>query len=147
MQEEENNVNGETKAVEEKNEPAKTPPPFIGLEKKDEIPVREEEAGLRTLLEKNLKWSQIIYEQNRRISRRMLWTSIAAWLKWLLLLAVLVWTAWFVWPMLRALPAQYEAVTKQLLPGQKLDPATLEKILKMMPLTDAEKAQIKAMNK
>jgi hypothetical protein len=37
--------------------------------------------ALRELIEKNLKWSQILYEQNRRINRKLLWTAFARWLQ------------------------------------------------------------------
>ncbi|MCX6782306.1 MAG: hypothetical protein NTW66_04300 [Candidatus Magasanikbacteria bacterium] len=127
-------------------EPENAASPFIGL-KKNEDPVPSEEVKLRDLLEKNLKWSQIIYEQNRRISRRLLWSSIFSWFKWIIFIGALVWGTWYVWPMARNLMAQYEALTSGVSSGQKLDQPTLDKILKMIPLTDTEKEQIKAMNK
>lgn len=42
---------------------------------------------LKDVLEKNLKWSQIIYEQNRRINRKLAWAAVANWLR-LLIIAV-----------------------------------------------------------
>ena len=50
-----------------------------GLEKKGDQP------SLKELLEKNLKWSQIIYEQNRKINNKLLWSAIANWLRLLII--------------------------------------------------------------
>lgn len=44
-------------------------------------PVRDASpAALRELLEKNLKWSQIIYEQNRKIKSALVWKAVVSWL-------------------------------------------------------------------
>ncbi len=124
------------------------PPQFIGLEKtEDKDTPKEEEVPLRDLLEKNLKWSQIIYEQNRRISRRLLWSLVLSWIKWVVIIVLLVLGTWFAWPITKNLFNQYEAITGSgASSGQKLDQSTLDKILKMIPLNDSEKEQIKAMN-
>ena len=45
---------------------------------------------LKSLVEKNLKWSQVIYEQNKKIKRRL---NLIIWggaLKWLLILAPII---------------------------------------------------------
>jgi hypothetical protein len=60
------------------NSPLQVEPP-----KKDVSP-----EALRELLEKNLKWSQIIYEQNRKIKNALIWKAIASWL-WFFVLVVL----------------------------------------------------------
>lgn len=44
--------------------------------------------ALRELLEKNLKWSQIIYEQNRKIKNALVWKAVASWM-WFIVLVVL----------------------------------------------------------
>lgn len=147
MQEEIKNAESEGKAAEAKPEPEKPAPAFIGLDKKGDKPTKEEEVGLRELLEKNLKWSQIIYEQNRRIGRRLLLGSIASWVKWAIIIGALIWGTWYVWPLTKDLVSQYQALIGGSPSGQKLDPATLDKILRMIPLSESEKDQIKAMNK
>lgn len=45
--------------------------------------------ALRELIEKNLKWSQILYEQNRRINRKLLWMLVARWLQILIVLGII----------------------------------------------------------
>ncbi len=147
MIEEKKETTKEVEVSEEKKE-NKTPQ-FIGNSKKeDEKSLGHRTSDLRELLEKNLKWSQIIYEQNRRISRRLLWSSIAAWLKWIIILGVIVWGAWYGWPIVKNLTNQYESIMKQLeLPDGKVDNTTLEKILKILPLNQSQQEQIKAMTK
>lgn len=44
--------------------------------------------ALRELIEKNLKWSQILYEQNRRINRKLLWMVVARWVQVLIALGI-----------------------------------------------------------
>ncbi len=51
------------------------------LDKKDDV---------QGLLEKNLKWSQIIYEQNRKINNKLLWSAVASWLRLLMILIPLI---------------------------------------------------------
>lgn len=146
MIEEEKKETADAGVSPEKTEEGKAPR-FIGLGKKNgEPPIGRESSDLRDLLEKNLKWSQIIYEQNRRISRRMLWGSIAAWLKWILILAVMGWGVWYGWPIVKNLANQYESLMKQL-PDGKIDNTTLEKILKILPLNQSQQEQLKAMTK
>ncbi len=48
------------------------------------------EASLKELVEKNLKWSQIIYEQNRKINNKLLWIALGGWVKILLILLPLI---------------------------------------------------------
>lgn len=127
--------------------PDKQPTQFIGLDKTEKEAVPAEEVSLRDLVEKNLKWLQIIYEQNRRISRHLLWSTFFSWFKWVILICVLAWGAWYAWPTARDLLAQYQAISRGVTFGQTIDQSTLDKILKMIPLNDAEKEQIKAMNK
>lgn len=124
---------------------------FIGFEKKEnnfsERQEKSEKQELKELLEKNLKWSQIIYEQNRRISRRLLLNTIVAGLKWLIILAIIVWGYWYSRPYVRNIMAQYETIKKQSdLIDSKLDGSTLDKILNILPLNQSQQEQIKAMS-
>ena len=128
---------------------APTAPQFIGLSKQPAAGEGARSSDIRELLEKNLKWSQIIYEQNRRISRRLLWAAIAAWFKWALIAAVIAWSVWWGWPIVNNLIGQYNSIANQLqLPsGQKMDATTLEKLIKMLPIDPQQQEQIKAMTK
>ena len=41
----------------------------------------QEYLQIKELLEKNLKWSQILYEQNRKINSKLFWWDVAGWIK------------------------------------------------------------------
>ena len=45
---------------------------------------------ITALLEKNLKWSEVIYEQNKKIQRRLTWMAIGSYLRLLLILIPLI---------------------------------------------------------
>jgi hypothetical protein len=130
-------------------EAAKTPPPFIGIGKKELSGSDTEIGGIKELLEKNLKWSQIIYEQNRRIGRRLLWQSILSGVKWLIIGVAIAWSVWYAWPVIQGLTSQYNSIMKQLqlAPGGKFDSASLDKILQNLSLTPQQQEQLKAMTK
>ncbi|MBI2444254.1 MAG: hypothetical protein HYV42_03375 [Candidatus Magasanikbacteria bacterium] len=57
--------------------------------------------AVHDLLEKNLKWSQIIYEQNRKISRRLTWLAVGSWLRLLILLTPIILGLIFLPPLVR----------------------------------------------
>lgn len=65
---------------------------------------------IAALLEKNLKWSQIIYEQNRRINNKLLWAAIASWLRFLLIAVPLILAFLYLPPILRQVWSQYQIV-------------------------------------
>jgi hypothetical protein len=146
---EETAQNARTAEKDVSAEAAITPPPFIGIGKKVLSESESEAGGIRDLLEKNLKWSQIIYEQNRRISRRLLWQSILSWVKWLIIGAVIIWSTWYAWPIIQGLTNQYNSIMKQLqlAPGGKFDSASLDQIFKNLSLTPEQQEQLKAMTK
>jgi hypothetical protein len=68
-------------------------------------------AALRELLEKNLKWSQIIYEQNRKINSKLFWTAFANWVRLLLLIGSFAVAAWFLPPIIGNMIKQYQELT------------------------------------
>jgi hypothetical protein len=101
------------------------------------------EPSLKELIEKNLKWSQIIYEQNRKINNKLLWTAIAEWLKVFLIVAPIVLAILFLGPMFKNLMSQYsdllggntpntssqqDSVSNLLLKWSNLDPAKQEQL-------------------
>ncbi len=51
---------------------------------------------LRELLEKNIKWSQVIYHQNRKIQRRLTWMTIGSYLRLFLILLPLIVGVFFI---------------------------------------------------
>ncbi len=122
---------------------------FIGFDKKklDEKPGHF--SDIQEMLEKNLKWSQIIYEQNRRIIRRLTLTAVIAWVKWLLILAVLIWGAWYGWPIVKKVNQQYDLIVGQFqsVTTDKNDETNaLQKILNLLNLNPQQAEQLKAMN-
>jgi len=127
--------------------PAVSQPEKTAPIKKEEEGKEKPEANLREMLEKNLKWSQIIYEQNRRISRRLLWSLIASWIKWFLIIIVIILSVWYAWPIYRSFQSQYSAIINQLDPTKPIDKAGLEKILNMIPINSAQQEQIKGLLK
>lgn len=104
--------------------------------------------GLKDLLEKNLKWSQIIYEQNRKINNKLLWSAIASWIKTFLILAPIILAVWFLPPYIKNIWEQYGSLL-----GVKSSPTTvtntqsLEQIIKLLPINSAEREQLKAILK
>ncbi len=60
-----------------------------------------EEKDIKNLLEKNLKWSQIIYEQNRRLQQAMTWMLIGNWIRLFILLVTVLFVIFFIGPTLR----------------------------------------------
>jgi len=122
---------------------------FIGFDKKklDEKPGHF--SDMQEMLEKNLKWSQIIYEQNRRIIRRLTLSAVVAWVKWLFIIAVLIWGAWYGWPIVKKVNQQYESIVGQfqaVTTGKNDETSALQKILNLLNLNEQQAEQLKAMN-
>lgn len=46
--------------------------------------------SLKTLIEKNIKWSQVIYNQNRKIQRRLSWIVFGSYLRLFLILVPVI---------------------------------------------------------
>ena len=111
---------------------AETPPPSPA---KDTSP-----AALRELIEKNLKWSQIIYEQNRKINSKLFWQAVANWLRLLLIVATFAIAAWFLPPLLGNLMDQYTSIISD--PGAAVKSGTVNNLLKNLPLSPEQKNAI-----
>ena len=107
------------------------------------------EPSLKELIEKNLKWSQIIYEQNRKINSKLLWTAIANWLRLLLLAASAVLTILFLWPMLKGVFSQYSYLLGKNSTGNSTstNQNSMDDFLKLFNLDPAKQEQIKALLK
>lgn len=146
-------VNEERKPdVEEKNgKPAI--PQFIGNGKTTAITGKTlTTPDIRELVEKNLKWSQIIYEQNRRIIRRLFWSTFLAWFKWIVILGVLSASVWYGWPLMKNLVGQYQNLLGQFgitasETDTNINAADLQKKLDGLNLTPQQTEQVKAMIK
>ena len=119
-------------------------------EKKEVVEEKKEEkiteSGIRELLEKNLKWSQIIYEQNRKINSKLLWTTIASWIKIVIIVVPLALAIIFLAPMAKNLSALYSNLLLNGSVGTK-SPESLEQIIKLLPINPAQQEQLKAILK
>ena len=62
------------------------------------------------LLEKNLKWSQLIFEQNKKIQRSLTWMLIGSYLKLLIVVIPLIIAAIYLPPLLGNVFSQYQAI-------------------------------------
>lgn len=109
-------------------------------------PIVENEATVKELLEKNLKWSQIIYEQNRKINSKLLWAAIGSWIKVFLILIPLIIAAIFLAPMAKNLSSLYSDLLTGGVPNTK-STGSLEQMMKLLPLNSAQQEQLKAVLK
>ncbi len=106
------------------------------------------EPSLKELIEKNLKWSQIIYEQNRKINNKLLWAGILSWLKLIIVVGSIVWAFIYLQPVLKNVWGQYSALlggasSANGAPNQ----SSLNNLLQMFNLDPAKQAQLKALLK
>jgi len=70
----------------------------------------EKDQDLRSLIEKNLKWSQLIFEQNKKIKRWMMWTTISSYVRIFLFVLPLIAAIIFLPPLIKPLLDQYSSV-------------------------------------
>jgi len=126
-------------AVEEKSAP------ILSKIDNSDTPKKSEEQSLRELLEKNLKWSQIIYEQNRKINNKLMWSAIGGWVRLFLIVAPLIWAIWFLPPLV----SQFMSSYGNLLGGKSgaNNSGSLEQMMKLLPLDPAKQEQLKALLK
>lgn len=108
--------------------------------------------ALRDLLEKNLKWSQIIYEQNRRINSKLFWQTFAGWIRILLIVVPLILAVVFLAPFLNGALQQYQSLLGPSNAASTDDTSnnssnSIEKFLKLLPLDPAKQEQIKTILK
>ncbi len=119
----------------------------LGMTNKTSItePVKAE-PSLKELIEKNLKWSQIIYEQNRKINNKLLWSAAANWLRLLVIVVPIILAFIFLPPLLKNVWSQYgDLLGKAPATGAKQD--SLENLLKLFNLNPAQQEQIKTLLK
>ncbi len=114
--------------------------------KKDFSPTNLEE--IKLLLEKNLKWSQIIYEQNRKINRKLMWQTLSGWFRVLIIIVPLIVAIWFLPSVIQQFMNKYGDIFGLSRPAASA-PSTLtvEQLLKMVPLDPAKQEQLKTLLK
>ncbi len=94
---------------------------------------------IEELLEKNLKWSQIIYEQNRKIQHKLLWLAIGSWVRVLVIAVPLVLGTLYLAPFVRN---YYCLFSGQNCPTS-VSHSSWDSIIQTLPLTAEQKAQLK----
>lgn len=106
-----------------------------------------EPASIQELLEKNLKWSQIIYEQNRRLNSKLLWSAIASWLRFLIIAIPLVIALLYLPPLYREFKVKYGQLLGGAGAASTVAPSSLDQLFKLLPLDAAKQEQLKAILK
>ena len=126
-------------------------------EKSEEIPKVEEKKPvepvtlekINELLTNNLKWSQIIYEQNRKINNKLFWSSVFSYLKVALIVVPLIIGFIYLMPnvnnFLSALDSFSGINTTQ--EGASQQNALIDALLKQLPIDQSKQEQIKALFK
>ncbi|OGH80467.1 MAG: hypothetical protein A3I29_03070 [Candidatus Magasanikbacteria bacterium RIFCSPLOWO2_02_FULL_44_11] len=109
-----------------------------GLEKKGDQP------SLKELLEKNLKWSQIIYEQNRKINNKLLWSAVANWLRLLIIVVPFILAIIYLPAIIKNFKDQY---MNFLGASQSGKASSVEDIINLLPINSAERERVKALLK
>ena len=129
---------------EEQKEENKTTEDLVS-EKKTEEPVTLEK--INELLTNNLKWSQIIYEQNRKINRKLLWSSVFNYLKILIIIIPLIVGFFYLLPGINNLlkAADIFSGVGSSKEGSVSQEAFLDNLLKQFPIDQAKQEQIKAL--
>jgi len=123
----------------------KDAPEIKGQENIAPVAIKHKET-LEELVEKNLKWSQIIYEQNRKINNKLLWAAVASWLYLIILVVPIILGLLFLPPLLGSVFSQYGS----LLNGTSVtsSPSTVDNFLKnYLNLDPANQDQVKAILK
>jgi hypothetical protein len=124
-----------------------TESPAVAVSKK----ATSEEAHdtIQELLEKNLKWSQIIYEQNRKISHTLVWSAVASWLRFLIIAVPFALAIIYLPSFLRTFEQKYGAWLKvfQSPATAVVSPPAIQDLVNLLPLTDSQREQVKAMMK
>ncbi|PLX26437.1 hypothetical protein C0581_04500 [Candidatus Parcubacteria bacterium] len=112
------------------------------------VPVTPVDSELKELIEKNIKWSQVIYNQNKKIKHRMTMMVIGSYLRLLLIVAPIILGIIYLPPLMSNLWEQYSAtlglqgiplteigeIFKQLKSsGTQIDPSQLQDLLNQVP--------------
>lgn len=105
--------------------------------------------NIKDMLEKNLKWSQILYEQNRKINRKMLWSAIGSWIKILLILVPVILAVFYAVPILKDLMSKYGGILglDSHINSNNLNDSSTQNILEGLNLNNTQLEQIKSILK
>lgn len=104
---------------------------------------------LKDLLEKNIRWSQVIYEQNKKILRRIFWSSIFTWVKIVVTIAIIVIAIVYASSWYRTLQKKYPYIFGSA-PHQtatSTPSSSVDDFLKILPISDGQRDQLKQLIK
>lgn len=116
--------------------------------KKPSAPVTLED--IKNLLEKNLKWSQIIYEQNRKINRKLMWQAVSGWLRILLVAIPIILAIWFLPSYVGPFVDKYGylwGMSKSSTSTSTQSNTSIDQLIKLIPLDPAKQEQLKTLLK
>lgn len=140
------------KAQKAENKPPEVKPSESNISNEEPVAAVKKDASpeaLRELLEKNLKWSQIIYEQTRKINSKLFWKSLWGWMLFIILvLAPTALSIWYLPPIIKNFQSKYQSIFSLLGPSGAQTSAvkgqsSVEEILKLLPVSDQQKAYLK----
>src|SRR3989339_1787800 len=120
-----------------------TPAPIVSaIEKSKPVATLSGDLGLKELVEKNLKWSQIIYEQNRKINSKLMWMAIASWIKLFVIIIPLILAISFLPPVFKDIWSQYGELLGSGAsdPNQKTN--SFDSVIKLLNLDPAKQEQL-----
>ena len=102
---------------------------------------------INELLTNNLKWSQIIYEQNRKINRKLFWASFFDYLKIAIIIVPLIIGFVYLLPGINNLLRTVDIFsgTDICKNGTIQQGASIDALLDQLPFDQAKKEQIKAL--
>jgi len=125
------------------------PGPEVIIVKKEITPEIKDvtPAALRELLEKNLKWSQIIYEQNRRIGRKLMWAAVAGWVRFAIIVVPIIIAVILLFPIARDFWQKYQQITGSISQTSQTANNTAEQLIKLLPIDPAKQEQLKELLK
>lgn len=128
------------KPEEEKNDEVK---PEV-----EKIVEKPKEETLEDLVKKNLKWSQIIYEQNRKINNKLLWSAIAEWLRLLIIVIPIILALLYLPPLLKNIWSQYsDLLGNGATQNSGSNQNTIDNFIKLFNLDPAKQEQLKSLLK
>lgn len=74
------------------------------------VPEHPNNDELAVLIKKNIQWSEVLYQQNKKIERRLFWMAVGSYLRLAIILIPLVLGAIYLPPIIRQLLSQYDAL-------------------------------------
>jgi len=88
----------------------------------------KDHADIEGLLKKSIKWSEAVYEQNKKIQRQLRWMSIAGYIRLGIILIPLIIGLIYLPPLLAGVWSQYQSILG-ISPNVGLDTGTVKSLL------------------